>query len=390
MGNQDLAINGGSPVRTIKDKRQYTIGEEEKAMVMKVMENGILSAFRGGEFVREFENKFSDFCGCKYGIATTSGTTALHTAVSALGLKPGDEVIVPAYTFVSTASVVIQENATPVFADIDESFNLDMADVKRKITPKTKAVIVVHLFGNPANMEELMKVARDKSLVVIEDCAQAHGAILNNKKAGSFGDFGCFSFFQTKNMTCGEGGMVITNDSVLYSKAKRKREHGSLDIPGGSWYNYEELGYNYNMTEMQAAVGLAQLDKLPRFNEKRIENGKRYRKLLADTNLLFIKDNGVNVYHNFPILIPAELSPKRDEIVSAIRAEGVWVDVCYPKALYQTNLFINMGIKGDCPMTENVASRMITAFTDPLVSKDYIEDTCKAIKKCISYFLKND
>lgn len=384
-----LAIYGGKPIRgKRKFKSGRIFGKEEERKVLRILRSDILSCFRGGPYVKEFEKKFASFCGCEFGLATTSGTTALHTALAALNLKRGDEVIIPAFTFVSTASVIIQEGGKPVFADIDETFCINPNDIEKKITPRTKAIIPVHLFGNPADMSRIIEIAKRYSLFIIEDCAQAHGASIREKRVGSFGDFGCFSFFQTKNMTCGEGGMVVTNNKNLYLRAKLKREHGSPETPGGNWYNYQELGYNYNMTEIQAAIGIVQLKRLEKFNLRRIKNANLYRKILYKQPLTFIKDrpDAVNVYHNFPMLLPKHLSSKRDIFVKAVRSEGVWIDICYPKPLYKTPLFINLGLKGKCPFAEDVASRIVNAFTDPTLSKDYIYDTCRAIIKCLNYF----
>lgn len=383
-----IALYGGSPVRSKKDKQEFFIGTQEKKAAIAVIRSGILSSFRGGKYVKTFEQNFSSFCGCKFGVATTSGTTALHTAISSIGLNRNDEVLVPAFTFVSSASVILQEGAKPVFVDIDHSFCIDIDDLERKITPKSKAIIVVHLFGNPVDMKGIMEIAKKYSLKVIEDCAQAHGASINGKMVGSFGDFGCFSFFQTKNMTCGEGGMVVTNNEELYKKAKLKREHGSLQKEDGSWYNYEELGYNYNMTEIQGAIGIEQLKKLPTLNRKRQKNANLYKKLLTNLNLEFMKEREGSevVFHNFPVLLPKSLVEKRGLFVDALKTEGVWADICYPKPLYSTNLFVNLGIKGECPIIEDVSSRIINLPTDPKITKDYVIDTCKAIKKCLNYF----
>jgi len=389
---EKIALFGGTRVRNKQDKQRFTIGWQEKKAVMKIFETSVLSCFRGGMYVRKFEKEFANFCDCKFGLATTSGTTALHTALAALNLKPEDEVIVPALTFVSTASIVLQENAKVVFADIDETYNIDPKDIEKKITKNTKVIIAVHLFGHPANMPRLQEIANKHSLFLIEDCSQAHGATVNGQKVGSLGDFGCFSFFQTKNMTCGEGGMVTTNNKEMYIKAKLKREHGSSEIPGGTWYNYQELGFNYNMTEIQGAIGLTQLKRLPGFNKKRFAHAKLYQRLLKGTPVTTpITHKGFrSAFHNLPILLPEKLIRKRDLIVDAIKAEGVWVDVCYPIPLYKTQLFIKRGIKGRCPKTESFTSRVITAFTDPLLSIDYIEDTCKAIIKCVNYFLNEE
>lgn len=387
--SQNLAIYGGTKIRDAIDPRVSPIGLRERKAVNSVLDSGLLSAFRGGPRVLEFEEKFAHYCGCRYAMTTTSGTTALHAALSACELNPGDEVVVPALTFVSTASVVLQENATPVFADIDDTYCMDPEDLERKITKKTKAIIVVHLYGHPANMPAILAIARKHKLRVIEDCAQAHGASIHDLKVGAFGDFGCFSFFQTKNMTCGEGGMVTTNNERLYEKCRLRREHGSPRTAGNSWYNYEVLGFNYNMTEIQAAIGIVQLSRLPQLNRKRVANAQHYRRLLSSLPLSLppVHAGYSNVYHNFPVLLPGALAAKRDLIVEAIRAEGVWADVCYPLPLYRTELFARRGISGDCPRSETFASSIITLFTDPQIQPDYLRDTCLALHKCISYFL---
>lgn len=381
---KNLAIHGGTPVTTKKYAIPYPLGEEEKNAVLTVLNKGVLSVFRGGPNVRAFEAQFSAQCNCNYGVATTSGTTALHTAVSAVGIKPGDDVLVPAFTFVSTASVVLQQGATPVFVDIDDTFCMDVEDVKAKISPKTRCIIPVHLFGHPAPMEEIVTIARKNELFIIEDCAQAHGAAINGNPVGAYGDLGCFSFFQTKNMTCGEGGMVVTNNKELYRRARLLREHGSPENPK-TWYTYETLGYNYNMTELQAAVGLEQLKKLEHFNEKRREHAALYRELLEDTDLVLVKERKgyKNVYHNFPVLLPRYHAGKRDFFVEAVSAEGIRSDVCYPKPLYQTALFKKRGITGHCPRTESYAQRIFNLFTDPTVPHDFIYDSATAIKKVL-------
>ncbi len=382
----ELAIRGGEPVTTKKYTVPYPIGEEEKNAVKRVLDRGVISIFRGGPEVREFERRFSEFCECSYGIATTSGTTALHTAVSALGIGPKDEVLVPAFTFVSTASVVLQQGATPVFVDVDDTFCMDVEDLKTKISQSTKCIMPVHLFGHPANMKEILKIARKNDLYVIEDSAQAHGATIDGQKVGSFGDLGCFSFFQSKNMTCGEGGMVVTNDEDLYRKARLLREHGSPENPK-TWYVYETLGYNYNMTEIQAAIGLEQLKKLKNFNTKRREHAALYRELLKDSDLILLqeKEGYRNVYHNFPVLLPEHGKEKRDFFVEAVRAEGIPLDICYPLPLYQTALFKKRGIRGTCPRTEAYAERIFNLYTDPTVTLELIYDSARAIKKVLQF-----
>lgn len=384
-----LAIHGGKPVRNKKKWKEPSLGAEELKAVNRVIKSGLLSKFRGGPEVKKFEQEFAKYIGTKYAIAASSGTTALHASFSALLLKEGSEVMVPALTFISTASVVLQEKLKPVFVDIDEAFCLDPQDLEKKITRKTKAIIPVHLYGHPANMPLIQKIARHYNLFVIEDACQAHGAAIENKRVGSFGDFGCFSFFQTKNMSCGEGGMITTSNKSLYRTTRLKREHGSpSDSP--NWYSYSCLGYNYSMTELQAAIGREQLKKLDQFNRQRIINAQKYIKTLGGKGLSFIETcpKYVNVFHNLPVLLPFSLKAKRDFFVETLRAEGIPVGVAYPYPLYKTKLFKKIGIKANCSKAEGFSSRIFNLFTDPTIDPSLIEDTKKAIEKVLNYIKK--
>jgi len=390
MRKNKLAIFGGEPIRKEPFVWKSSIGEEEKKAVIEVLESGRLSVFRGGNKVRKFERKFSDYCNSNYGIATTSGTTALHTAVSSLGIGPEDEVIVPSLTFVSTASIILQQGARPVFADIDkESYCMSAEDLESKITKKTKAIIPVHIFGHPAEMNKILSIARKHSLYIIEDAAQAHGAEYKGKKVGSFGDCGCFSFFQTKNMTCGEGGMVLSNDLGLYQELRLRREHGSPENQK-TWYVYDILGFNYNMTELQAAIGIVQLEKLDYFNKRRRENAKFYFKKLKKTSLVLpqIKKDIYHVFHNFPVLLPKEISEVRDNFILAVKAEGVPIDVCYPSPLYKSKIFNELNGGVFCPNTEDISSRIITLFTDPCLTKKDLKDISDAVMKVSEYYIR--
>ena len=366
-----------------------SFGDEEANAVHTIVKSGKLSVFRGGTAVREFEEKFAQFSGAKYGVATTSGTTALHSAVTALGITEGDEVLVPPLTFVSTASVVLQEKAIPVFVDVEPtSYCMSPQDLESKITKRTKAIIPVHIYGHPADMYKICDIARRYNLAVISDSAQAHGAKIKNQPIGAFGNISCYSFFQTKNMTTGEGGMAITNDDALARKLRLKREHGSIPNQH-TWYAYEELGYNYAMTELQAAVGLVQLKRLEGFNERRRENASFYQAQLSKTGLVLprINEEFYHVFHNFPILLPEGKSHLRSEFVAAIRAEGVPVDICYPVPLYETNLFRKAGISGRCPNAESITSRIFTLFTDPALETPDLENICAAVIKVSQFYL---
>jgi dTDP-4-amino-4,6-dideoxygalactose transaminase len=380
-----LAIHGGRPVQK-SGKIKSAIGKEELLAAKNVVKGGVLSSFRGGNEVRSFESSFAEYVGASNGLATTSGTTALHTCVAALGLTPNDEVLVPALTFVSTASVVVQESAKVVFVDVGDDYCMDPGDLERKITPRSKAVIPVHLYGRPAPMDEIRKIAKKFNLVVIEDACQSHGATYKDSKTGSLGDAGCFSFFQTKNMTCGEGGMITTSSADYYDKLCQRREHGS-PRSSTTWYNYEVLGYNYNMTEVQGAIGKVQLAKLDTMNNARIANAKLYDESLGGLGLTLPPAylHGKNVYHNYPVLLPEAFRSHRDFFVSAMRAEGIPIDVAYPCALYDTTLFKNLGIKGKCPKTEDVTSRLFTLFTDSAINELTVHNTRKAIEKIFLY-----
>ena len=386
MTDRELALHGGAPVARLTPMK-YTIGKEESDAVRRLIDDtGILSSFRGGEKVREFEVAFAKYVGAKYAIATTSGTAALHASVAALNLSSTDEVIVPAMTFVSTASVVAQEGATVVFADVDKYYGLDPVDLEKKITEHTRAIIPVHLYGQPVNMKEISRIAKKHSLVVIEDACQSHGATLDGVKTGALGDVGCFSFFQSKNMTTGEGGMITTSSEELYEKMRLRREHGSPS-DSKTWYDYRVLGFNYNMTEMQGAVGVVQLQKLDNMNAGRVRNAKEYDTSLKGLGLTVpaIRSGVTHVHHNYPVLLPKLLAPKRDFFVEALRAEGVPVDVAYPHPLYKSELFINLGVAGDCPKAEDYTSRLFNLFTDVSITTEVVADTVTAVKKVLSY-----
>ncbi|MFW6196416.1 MAG: DegT/DnrJ/EryC1/StrS family aminotransferase [Thermoplasmatota archaeon] len=246
---------------------QPIVGEEEVEAVKEVILSGY---YAPGPRVKEFENKFSDYIGTEYAATTNGGTAALHVALAAAGIGPGDEVIVPPMTFFATVAAVLHQNAIPVFADIDQnSFCIDPEDVKEKISPKTKAIIPVHLFGNAAEMDEINEIAENNDLIVIEDAAQAHGTEYKGEKVGSIGDIGCFSFYATKHMTTGEGGIITTDDKEIAEKAKSIKGHG---MTGRHEHSY--LGYNYEMSDINAAMGLVQLKKLDKLNERRISNSE--------------------------------------------------------------------------------------------------------------------
>lgn len=387
-----LAIFGGRPEFQHVLLKPSPIGREEVGAALKVLKKGILSRAGRGEYVKKFELKFASYFHIKYALSTTSGTSALHTALSSLNLSVGDEVMVPSLTFISSASVILQQRLKPLFIDIDpKTLCLDVEDVKKKLTKKTKAIIVVHLYGNSVKMDYLMKVARKHKLRVIEDCAQAHGAKYKGKYLGTFGDLGCFSFYQTKNMTCGEGGMIITNNGSLYKNCVSISDHGLINNNLQA-YNYNRLGYNYHLTEMQAAIGIEQLKKLKKNNLIRKKNSSIYVMRMAKTKLTFqmTENKTENVFYALTALLPKKLRLQRDLFVDAIRRENVEINKIYPIPLHKTKLFKELGYQGACPVAEDVAARLFNFYTNPGITEEYIERACVAVEKVIRSLEKNE
>lgn len=264
-----LAINGGEPVRKEPFPQWPFWGDEEKTALQEVLESGLWGI--GGKTVDSFTEKFAALHQTEFGVAVTTGTDALQIALTAAGIGPGDEVIVPAYTFAATATAVFMANAMPVFVDIDpDTYCIDAGQIEEAITGATKAIIPVHLAGHPADMDAIMSIARQRGVLVIEDCAQAHLAEWNGRKAGSIGDLGCFSFQSSKNMTSGEGGMIVTNNRDLADKCWSLHNCGRER--GGAWYKHPYLGGNFRMTQFQAAILLAQMERAPDQAKIRTEN----------------------------------------------------------------------------------------------------------------------
>ena len=249
----------------------------EKKYLNECIDTGWISA--NGRFVEEFEKTFAELCGCKYAVACSNGTVTLHLILVAMGIGPGDEVIMPDLTYIATANSVRYVGATPIFVDSEiETFNIDVTKIEEKITERTKAIMPVHLYGLPSQMDEIMKIAKKYNLLVIEDAAEAHASKFNNQTAGSFGDAASFSFFGNKIITCGEGGMITTNDEALYKKLKLLR--GQAVSPEKKYWHID-VGYNYRMTNMQAAIGLAQLENIEWHIGERKRVAELYEKYLG-------------------------------------------------------------------------------------------------------------
>ena len=277
-----------------------------------------------GAFVKKFEEKYAKYCGCKYGVSTTSGTTALHLSLVALGIKRGDEVIVPSFTFASTIHAISYTGATPVFIDSQEStWNIDPSLIEKRITSKTKAIMAVHLYGHPSDMGPILSIAKRHGLLVVEDAAEAHGAEYEGKKVGGIGTVGCFSFFGNKTMTTGEGGMVVTNNKKLFQRMKFLRHQAMSDKKR---YYHPEIGYNYCMTNMQAAVGLAQLERLNQFIEKKRQIAKWYKDGLAGIKELVLPPEQTwakNIYWMYSVLLNKGSNISRDQLMERLSTYGI-------------------------------------------------------------------
>ena len=273
-----------------------------------------------GKYIDKFESEFSNYSDCSYGVTVSNGTTALHLALLALGVGEGDEVIIPDLTFAATINAVLHANATPVIVDIEEkSWCIDPEKIKQAITPRTKAIIPVHLYGQPCSMDAIMSIAKKHDLKVIEDCAEAHGAMFKGNKVGSFGDIGCFSFYGNKVITTGEGGMCTTNSPELDQKLRLLRDHGMSKTRR---YYHEIAGYNYRMTNLQAAIGVAQLERIAKIHENRFLYEKLYRKTLLNSNFEFQQDlKGRGRITWLVCLLVAD--NKRDALIGQLKESGI-------------------------------------------------------------------
>ncbi len=335
------------------------IGEEEVEAVRKVLLSG---NYVSGKTVVEFENRFADYTGTQYAIAVNSGTAALHIGLEATGISQGDEVIVPPLTFFATISSVLYLGAIPVFADIDlDDLCLSPIDVESKITSKTKAIIPVHLFGNAAKIHELIEVSQQSGISIIEDCAQAHGTEYDNKRVGSFGKAGCFSFFATKHMTTCEGGMITTNDPDVMTKAQILRNHG---MQGRD--QHVVLGYNNRMTEVEAALGLVQLKKLDKLNAKRIANSEYLLKELEKLPWVKLPSINRNVKHTYfwcPIMVDEEESGKNiEDLKHHLMKHKIGFRQRYSEPLYKQEVLKKLGLdysNVNLPKVEKVAGEIL-------------------------------
>lgn len=356
------------------------IGEEEIREVESVLKSGFIAQ---GPKVAEFEENYAEFVGTRHAIATSSGTTALHVALLCAGIGKNDEVITTPFSFAATANTILHVGAKPVFVDIDpKTYNINPELIERAITRRTKAIMPVHLYGQPADMARINKIAEDHNLRVIEDAAQAHGAVYNNINVGLWGDMACFSFYPTKNITTSEGGMITTNNKDFDHDARALRSHGE-----SKRYEHVILGYNFRMTDIEAAIGVVQLKRLPGFNEKRIENAEyltEHIKYIDGIEPPFVQKNVKHVFHQYTIRIR---NGKRDEVKEFLNTEGIGTGIHYPMPIYKQKLYKSLGFKANCIEAEKAAKEVLSIPVNPALSVEDLGEIVSVLEDASDKFL---
>ena len=357
------------------------LGKNEKKYVLDCVATSWISS--SGRYIEAFEGKFSQYCGAKYGIATTSGTTALHLAFVAIGIKKGDEVVMPSFNIVSTAFAALYCGARPVFVDSQpDTWNIDPEKVEEKITRRTKAIVVVHMYGHPCEMSAILRIARKHKLIVVEDAAEAHGAQCRGEKVGGIGDIGCFSFYGNKIITCGEGGMVVTDSKALAERCRRLKNL-SFQEPRRFWH--EEIGFNYRMTNMQAALGLAQFERIEELVNRRRRNAAFYSALLSRVEGLTLpveRPSVKNVYWMYGILVGKNFGVSRDGLIKRLGKMGIETRTFFIPLHNQPFLGKKYRASKECfPVAEDIARRGLYLPSGSGLKKEEIEYVCDCIKK---------
>jgi perosamine synthetase len=351
------------------------IDDESIRAVGEVLRSGQLAQ---GPKVEEFEKAFAGYLGVKYAVAVNSGTAALHIALMAAGIGPGDEVITTPFSFIATANCCLYCNAIPVFADIDtRTFNLSPDLIEKKITSQTKAVILVDLYGQSCDMEEITNLCRKHHLNLIEDACQAHGAEYRGKKVGSFGT-GCFSFYPTKNMTTGEGGMITTNDVDIFNRSRMIRQHGQIQR-----YVHDTLGYNFRMTDISATLGIYQLKNLDINNSKRIQNAVYLSEHIGQIKGLvppFIALNRNHVFHQYTIRVTSEYQNSRDELQKLLSSLNIGSQVHYPIPIHKQPVYLNMGYTDNLPNTELAAKEVLSLPVHPGLAESDLKTIVEVLR----------
>ncbi|MFW6279214.1 MAG: DegT/DnrJ/EryC1/StrS family aminotransferase [Bacillota bacterium] len=359
---------------------QPMIDEKEKENVLEVMDNGMLA---GGEVVKKFEEEFCSFINCGYGAATANGTTALHAALKAVGIEEGDQVLTTPFTFIATSNALLFCGAQPVFVDIKrDTFNLDPGLIEEKLqeNPEIKALLIVHLYGQPCDMDRIRNLVEKYDIMLIEDCAQAHGASYDGRKVGTFGDVGVYSFYPTKNMTTSEGGIVVSDNKKVIERVRHFINHGATGN-----YHHEFLGYNYRMTNLEAAIGRAQLKKLTKFNQKRCQNARFFAHELQGLDWLQLPVTGKNrrhVFHLYTVRVK-----EREEFVNYLGKNDIGCGIYYPLPIYKQPLYKKRGL-GNINLieAESAAREVVSLPVHPALTKKECQHIVKVVKSFASRY----
>lgn len=387
-----LAIAGGVPIRKNAFVRWPIFDERERLALIEVLESRSWGGYNSK--IKEFEEAFAAFHHARYAASASNGTVTLEAALLAAGIGPGDEVIVPPITFIATATAALRVGATPVFADIGPDYNIDPKRVEEAISERTRAIIVVHFAGRPVDMDAIADLAAKHHLLVIEDAAHAHGAAWRGRPVGTLGDIASFSFQQSKNMTAGEGGMLIGNRSDLIEGARSIFNQGR--IPGGAWYQHDNLGTNQRLTAWQAAVLLVQLQRLPEQMARRAENARYLDDRLRDLDFIgpFERDPRVTSpsYYLYMVRLRLDRMPgvSRDAFVKALAAEGIPGMGSYPQPIYENRVFHKRGFRRtDCPQAVRMCQESFWVSHEILLSErrdldDFVSALTKVYENCFA------
>jgi perosamine synthetase len=396
MGER-LAVEGGPPVRTtLLPYGRHAVDDADVAAVVEALRSGWVTT---GPRVAAFEQRLAARVGARHAVAVSSGTAALHAAVFAAGLGPGDEAILPPLTFAATANAVCYLGATPVFADVrPDTLNLDPARVEAALTPRTRAIVTVDFAGQPSDLEPLRALAAGRGLTLIEDAAHALGAEYRGRPVGTHADLVTFSFHPVKHITTGEGGMVVTEDAGLAARLRRFRNHGIDADAGeraarGDWfYEMLDLGFNYRLPDVQCALGLSQLDKLERFLARRRALAARYLAALADVPGLrapAVAPGVAHAWHLFPVLLDLDrLTADRRAVYRALRAEGIGVNVHYIPVYWHPYYQRRGYPRGLCPVAESAYERLLTLPLFPAMEDHDLDDVVTALRRVLGHYAR--